>query len=181
MRRVALALTASLFLLPDVAAAADLQGVASVIDGDTLDLHGQRIRMHGLDAPESSQSCQKADGSSYRCGQLSARALADKIGRQTVRCEQKDKDRYGRIVGTCFLGSENLNEWLVRQGLAVAYREYSKAYVPAEIAAREEKLGIWQGSFQMPAEYRKEKKGGGKSEEDEILELIKKLIYLFWK
>jgi len=83
-------------------------GVASVIDGDTLDIHGQRIRLHGIDAPESGQFCEK-EGKQYRCGQRAALALVDKIGRATVRCEQRDIDRYKRIVAVCSLGNVDLN------------------------------------------------------------------------
>ena len=88
------------------AAQSPIVGVASVIDGDTLEIHGQRIRLHGIDAPESRQFCEK-NGKKYRCGQQAALALADKVGRATIRCEQRDIDRYKRIVAVCRLGSED--------------------------------------------------------------------------
>lgn len=129
-------------------------GVASVIDGDTLEIHGQRIRLHGIDAPESGQSCEK-DGREYRCGQQAALALADKIGRATVRCEQRDIDRYKRIVAVCSFGNVDLNAWMVRQGWAIAYRQYSRDYVDDESAAQAEKAGIWAGRFIEPSKWRR--------------------------
>lgn len=102
-----------------------LVGTASVIDGDTIEVHGVRIRMHGIDAPESRQECVRADGTSWRCGQQAALALSDRIGRATVRCEPRDHDRYGRVVAVCFKGAEDLDRWMVANGWAVAYRKYS--------------------------------------------------------
>ena len=99
---------------------ADLQGVASVIDGDTIEIHGTRIRLNGIDAPESGQLCQDARGTAWRCGQQAALALSDRIGRQVVSCQQTDTDRYGRVVADCFTGGENLNHWMVREGWALA-------------------------------------------------------------
>jgi len=131
-----------------------ITGVASVIDGDTLDIHSQRIRLHGIDAPESGQFCEK-DGKQYRCGQRAALALADKIGRATVRCEQRDIDRYKRIVAVCNLGNLDLNAWMVRQGWAIAYRQYSRDYVDHESAAQAEKTGIWAGRFINPSRWRR--------------------------
>lgn len=88
---------------PFAAGAAEvLSGTASVIDGDTIELHGKRIRLHGVDAPESRQECVRPSGQKWRCGQQAALALADKIGRATVRCEKRDQDRYRRIVAVCF-------------------------------------------------------------------------------
>ena len=105
------------------AAHADMAGVASVIDADTIEIHGQRIRLHGIDAPESSQTCLDAGGRTWRCGQRAALALQDLIGRRTVTCDERDVDRYGRIVGRCLVGEVDINEWLVAQGLALAYRQ----------------------------------------------------------
>ncbi len=109
-----------------VQAGGEIAGAASVIDGDTIEIHGQRIRLHGIDAPESSQTCLDAGGRTWRCGQQAALALQDLIGRRTVTCDERDVDRYGRIVGRCLVGTLDINEWLVAQGLALAYRRYSR-------------------------------------------------------
>ncbi|MGB8526343.1 MAG: thermonuclease family protein [Rhodoplanes sp.] len=80
-----------------VAAAQDrMVGVASVIDGDTIEIHGQRIRLFGIDAPESSQLCVRPTGERWRCGQRASFALADRVGRATVSCQPHDDDRLGR-------------------------------------------------------------------------------------
>ncbi|MPY75469.1 MAG: thermonuclease family protein [Alphaproteobacteria bacterium] len=132
-----------------------MKGQASVIDGDTIEIHGQRIRFHGIDAPESRQLCDDAHEKPYRCGQKAALALADKIGRRTVTCDPRDKDRYGRVVAVCWIGLTDLNGWLVLEGLAIAYRRYSQDYIAQEDAARQARRGIWAGSFVAPAEWRK--------------------------
>ena len=79
-----------------------LMGVASVVDGDTIEIRGQRIRLFGIDAPESSQLCERPTGARWRCGQQASFALADRIGRATVRCDPRDLDYYGRVVAVCF-------------------------------------------------------------------------------
>src|ERR1700675_2193927 len=113
MRRFLIVLS-SLFVLSlgPALSAADLAGRASIIDGDTIEIHGQRIRLFGIDAPESRQTCD-ADGQTYRCGQQGAFARADRIGHRTVICEPRDTDRYGRIVAICRADGEDLNAWLV--------------------------------------------------------------------
>ena len=135
-------------------ARAEIAGTASVIDGDTIEIHRTRIRLFGIDAPESSQLCESG-GKKYRCGQQAALALDGMTAGKTVRCQEKDRDRYGRTVAECFTGSTSLNGWMVAQGWAVAYRQYSKAFIPQEEDARRARRGIWQGSFQMPADYRR--------------------------
>lgn len=136
---------------------APIVGSASVIDGDTIEIHGQRIRLHGIDAPEGQQECVDLNGASWRCGQQAALKLLDHIGRSTLRCEPRDRDRYGRIVATCFLGAEDLSRWMIANGWAVAYRRYSLNYVPDEDQARLARLGIWSGTFNMPWDWRARK------------------------
>ena len=132
---------------------AEIVGKARIIDGDTIDIAGQRIRLHGIDAPEAMQTC-RAEGRTYRCGRDATTALAGKIGQRPVACHQKDTDRYGRVVAVCWIGAENLNAWMVWQGWAVAYRRFSKDYVLHEDAAKEARRGVWRGQFQMPWEWR---------------------------
>jgi endonuclease YncB( thermonuclease family) len=139
------------------ASAETLVGQASVIDGDTIEMHGTRIRLDGIDAPESAQPC-IVNGQNARCGLLSARALDDRIGNQTVSCEWDEKDRYGRVIGTCIAGGKNLNAAMVADGWAMAYREYSIKYVPQEDDARSAKRGIWQTEFIPPWDWRKQRR-----------------------
>ena len=112
------ALTIALCLLA-TPALADVAGVASVIDGDTLEIHGQRIRLHGIDAPESRQLC-RLDGKPWQCGKDAANALADKIARRPVSCEGLGRDRYKRIIARCTVAGEDLEKWMVANGLALA-------------------------------------------------------------
>lgn len=143
---------------PKAPNAQELSGTASVIDGDTLEIRGTRVRLHGVDAPESSQTCKDGSGKHYRCGQQAALKLSEFIVRRPVACSGRDIDRYGRIIAVCTIGAVDLGEWLVREGLAVAYRRYSLDYVAAEQNARVAKRGIWAGEFEMPSDYRKKKR-----------------------
>jgi len=113
-------LIAALILVsaPDVLAD-DLTGQASIIDGDTLEIHGTRIRLWGIDAPESSQLCRGDDSLQYRCGAKAANDLDAFIARRPVSCLPISLDRYGRTVATCSVGGADLGDWLVRNGLAL--------------------------------------------------------------
>jgi len=139
-----------------------LIGVASVIDGDTIEIHGQRIRLYGIDAPEGSQLCAQPTGERWRCGQRAAFALSDYIGSGTVECEPRGLDRYRRVLAVCFLRGEDLNGWLVSSGWALAFRRYSLDYVDQENAARQSRLGVWSGAFERPWDWRIRKRNGWK-------------------
>lgn len=133
----------------------DVDGVATVIDGDTIEIHDTRIRLHGVDAPESSQLCTKA-GQPWRCGQAAALALSDYIGTATVHCKATGHDRYRRTVASCSVGAEEINLWLVTNGWARDWPRYSKgAYSTAQEAAHVARRGIWESTFQEPWEWRK--------------------------
>ncbi|MEN3145229.1 thermonuclease family protein [Ochrobactrum sp. WV_118_8] len=139
-----------------------IAGRASVIDADTIEIHGQRIRIWGIDAPEGGQTCQDASGSEYRCGQIGAMKLASYLDEaQPIICAQRDVDKYSRIVASCVnTFGQDLAMWLVRNGHALDWPMYSKgAYSGAQQDAQSRKAGIWQGTFVEPWEWRKTSKG----------------------
>lgn len=138
---------------------AAIAGRASVIDGDTLEVHGTRIRLHGIDAPESDQVCTRADGRRWRCGQQAALALDAFLAGRTLSCESRDVDRYKRVVAECFVADESVNAWMVRNGWAVAYRQFTDAYVAQEQLAVAKRLNIWSGTFEQPAQHRQGERG----------------------
>jgi endonuclease YncB( thermonuclease family) len=128
VRTVWVALAAFLVAsVTDAQCAPFFKGTASMIHGDTIEIRGERIRLDAIDAPESSQLCLDATGKRYRCGQKSAFALADTIGRSILRYEPKDRDRYKRVIAVCFLDDTNLNAWMVTQGWAAAFQKYELA------------------------------------------------------
>jgi len=123
--------------LPD-----DMTGQASIIDGDTLEIHGTRIRLWGI-------------SEQYRCGARSANELDAFIARRTVSCIPISLDQYGRTVATCSVGGADLGQWLVRNGLALDWPQYSKTkYAADQRDAEQAGRGIWKGSYVEPWLYR---------------------------
>lgn len=138
--------------------AALIAGIASVIDGDTLDIHGQRIRLHGIDAPESAQICTRT-GKPWRCGQAAALALDDYLARRSVSCTGLGEDRYGRTIGRCTVNGVDIEGWMADQGWAMDYTKYSKGeYSANEQRAKAEQRGIWASEFVPPWEWRRGKR-----------------------
>ena len=125
-----------------------------VIDGDTIHIGKLKYRFFGIDAPEIKQICEK-DNTKIQCGVIAKSVLKNKIADKIPECIVKDKDRYQRLVAECFIGKESLSRFMVREGYAVAYTQYSKDFIEDEKYAKENKLGIWSMNFQMPSEYRK--------------------------
>jgi endonuclease YncB( thermonuclease family) len=154
----ALLLGFSGFLDSEVSANTPITGRASVTDGDTLRIDGQRIRLAGIDAPESNQRCEYEDGAQWRCGHHATLALSRKVAGQTVACQGERVDQFRRVLGTCEVDGENLNAWMVRQGWAVAYTRYSYRYLWDELVARFPERGIWSSDFTKPENWRRQHK-----------------------
>ncbi len=133
-----------------------INGKPRIIDGDTIEISGKRIRLHGIDAPESKQKC-TAGGKEWACGQEATFALAQFIETHWVTCKGDKRDRYGRIIAVCFIGSYDLNAMMVREGWALAYRQYSMDYVDEETTARDARVGMWRGEFVAPWEWRRKR------------------------
>ena len=125
-----------------------------VIDGDTIYIGKLKYRFFGIDAPEIKQICEK-NNIKIQCGVIAKSVLQNKIADKIPECVVKDKDRYQRLVAECFIGKESLSRFMVREGYAVAYSQYSKDFIEDEKYAKENKLGIWSMNFQIPSDYRK--------------------------
>ena len=145
----------TLMALCSPASGSDLIGQASVIDGDTLEIHGTRIRLWGIDAPESTQVCRGEDSLQYRCGAQAANDLDAFIARRPVSCMPMNLDQYGRTVATCSVDNSDLGQWLVDNGLALDWPRFSKRrYEAAQHNAERAGRGIWKGSYVEPWLYR---------------------------
>ncbi|WP_083948429.1 thermonuclease family protein [Aminobacter aminovorans] len=118
-------------------------------------------RINGIDAPESAQTWETRNGTTYRCGARSAPALSDYLAQSSpARCTPVGLDRYGRIVGSCLRADgQDIAEWLVLRGHAIDWPRYSNgAYAPHQDAAQRARVGIWSGSFQLPWEWRAQRR-----------------------
>ena len=122
-----------------------------MVDGDTLVIGTERIRIYGIDAPESNQDC----GDGWPCGREATRAMEDLTEGKSIRCEGDTRGVYGRLIAVCYAGSVDIGGDLVRRGLALAYRQYSMAYVELEDEARQHGRGMWSGAFVAPWDWRK--------------------------
>lgn len=145
---------------PSAALSGTIDGMAQVLDGDTVQIGVARIRLFGIDAFEGEQMCIGAGGTEYGCGGQATRALAGVIGDRPVACVRKGIDAYGRTLGICRVEATDLSSWMVREGHAVAYRRYALDYVVDEDFARDERRGAWSGSFRLPWDYRPTRRAG---------------------
>jgi endonuclease YncB( thermonuclease family) len=147
----------------NVALSDDLTGQASIIDGDTLEIHGTRIRLWGIDAPESSQLCRGEDSLQYRCGAKAANDLDAFILGRPVSCIPISLDQYRRTVASCSVDGTDLGEWLVQNGFALNWPQYSRGkYDPTQRDAEHAGRGMWSGSYVEPWLYRACIRAGGR-------------------
>lgn len=129
-------------------------GDVYVRDGDSLAVDGREYRIWGIDAPEFRQLC-FGDNRRVPCGEYAANYMGELVGRGDVSCEEKDTDRYGRVVARCFRDDRDIGREMVQAGWALAYRQYSgDLYAADERAARREKRGVWAYEFDKPWEWR---------------------------
>lgn len=131
-----------------------ITGSVRVVNGDTLMMNGYYIRLYGIDAPESDQTCANRTGRSYHCGRVAATWLRDWLMDNQVECHIMQQDKNGNMVGTCSLGQYDIGAALVNAGWAVAYTKYTDIYMPYQQEAMKRRDGLWQGKFYMPADWR---------------------------
>lgn len=152
MKKIVISILACLAC--SIAQAADLSGVPRIVDGDTLAIGATKVRLQGIDAPETDQICLNTNGVRWTCGIDARDQLAAHIGGRTISCSSNGTDAYKRTLAICSLAGEDLNAWMVQQGWALAYVQYSSEYLKVENDARANQRGLWHGAFIAPWDWR---------------------------
>tara|TARA_Y100001936_G_C15756530_1_gene498924 strand:+ start:109 stop:591 length:483 start_codon:yes stop_codon:yes gene_type:complete len=134
-----------------------IYGTARIVDGDTLYIGKNKIRLHAIDAPETKQKCIHKN-KEWNCGFQSTAFLLELIGSSQIECITNGRDKYNRYIGVCYKDNIDLNGQMVLNGWAIAYRYYSLDYVKEEEEAKNKKIGIWRGYFEEPYMFRKKRK-----------------------
>jgi endonuclease YncB( thermonuclease family) len=124
-------------------------GQVRVIDGDSLRIGTQEIRLWGIDAPEFKQECRSRQGN-YPCGREAQKQLRILVQDVALTCKGLGRDKYDRLLAVCRAGKTNINAALVRAGFAYAYGGYSAE----ESVARNAGSGIWATNNERPKAYR---------------------------
>lgn len=128
-------------------------GTLRVIDADTIDVGGTRVRLFGIDAPEIGQPC-SVGGQTWDCGAWARDAVVNAFQGAYASCDRRDIDRYGRVVALCRVDGQDIGQLIVRSGLAWAYRRYSDLYIADERAAERAVRGLWAVQVAMPSDHR---------------------------
>jgi endonuclease YncB( thermonuclease family) len=129
-----------------------------VSDGDTITIDARKIRLYGIDSPESKQKCYYLSGEAWDCGLEAKHLLEELVRDQDVRCVTQSIDLYKREVAICYVGENDLNRLMVQRGMALSYTQYSKKYAPDELLAKKQFIGIWNSAFMQPEQFRRFKK-----------------------
>ena len=158
-RRLGTAVLLGLALAVSAHAADPIRGSARIVDGDTLAIGETKIRLEGIDAPESDQVCLNQNAEKWNCGAVARDKLTEHIHGDPLDCTPTGTDRYGRTLAVCRSGTEDLNAWMVREGWAMAFVKYSTAYLGEEDQARKALRGLWAGAFVAPWDWRHRDKG----------------------
>jgi len=143
-----------LLALPEAAFAADITGVPRIREGDVIQIGSIRIRLGGIDAPSTNQLCLNTMGERWTCGVAARDELIKHVGSKSWTCHTRTTDRRGRIVARCEVDGEDIQKWMVSNGWALAFVRISRDYEADEKAAREAKVGMWQGAFIAPWDWR---------------------------
>ena len=135
-------------------ARADITGKPVAVDGDTIAIGNERIRLYGIVAPRVNQTC-TVDGKEWACGQEATFALAFEMAEHWIACKGDQRDEQGRLMAVCTMGPYDLSALMVRNGWALADRRQSMDYVDEENEARNARRGIWKGGVVPPWAWRK--------------------------
>ncbi len=143
-------------------ALAEIAGRPKIIDGDTIEVQGQAIRLYGIDAPELGQACTIKERT-YDCGMVARTALLDLTAGVAVTCQvvsakvvsaEPGRAAEDGRLGRCFAQGYDLSEGMAYTGWALALPEVSERYLVFEERAQAAGRGLWKGHFVMPWDWR---------------------------
>ena len=154
MRKNWIAGFAATILAAYAASAAEITGIPRIVDGDTVEIGQVKVRLSGIDAPETDQICLDVKGEKWPCGVAARNELIKHSNGQPWECTTTGTDQYGRSLANCFLEGEDVSKWMVRSGWGLSFIRYSHAYDTDEVAARDAHAGLWSGSFIAPWNWR---------------------------
>lgn len=149
---VGLSMAMSVWLPP--LARAEMSGQVEVLDGDTLEISGRRIRLFGIDAPDNRQTCERRSRA-WPCGARATETLVRLVGGRNVTCYERGRDAFGRVQAVCYAAGRELNAAMVRAGMALAYRDRPTDYGKLEIQAQQAGRGLWSSAFTSPWNWSK--------------------------
>ena len=129
-----------------------VSGEARLIDGDSLYIGGNEVRLKDIDAPEGRQTCQRG-GTEWACGEAARDELRRLIGGGAVDCRVLERDKHGRLLAYCSAGGRDLNREMVASGMAVSFGGYQGEEAGAHRALR----GLWGSKFERPQDWRHER------------------------
>ncbi len=138
--------------------AGDIYGTVTATTDGVVQVAGTRINLHGIVMPTPKQKC-IANDIEWDCGRGAFQALVDRVGVTPIRCVAHTDDNVDGIAAVCYLGSIDINAWLVSEGWALASQPFTLAYLEAEQAARFSEKGIWRGGFNAPPSWRRQQQG----------------------
>jgi endonuclease YncB( thermonuclease family) len=154
-------LIAALLILPlgtfcarNVHAQTQVTGIPRIVDGDTVQIGELKIRLLGIDAPETDQICLDKNEQRWACGITARDELINRFGGRSWDCRIAGKDRYGRSLGNCEVEGEDVEKWMVTNGWALSFVRYSNTYNGDEVTAKTAKAGLWAGAFFAPWDWR---------------------------
>jgi len=132
----------------------EIVGVPRILEGDTIEISGAKIRLKGIDAPELEQLCFDAKGDRWSCGVAARDELARRFGERPWTCKVAGTDEDGKSLGTCLVEAESVEEWMAGSGWAMAFTRHSRSFEKPEAVARQARSGLWAGAFVSPWEWR---------------------------
>ena len=136
----------------------DITGAAEAVDGDSVRLNSEDLRLQGIDAPELFQTC-RVSGRETPCGREARAALRKLLASGLATCIGNERDRYGRLLVVCRVRGIDVNAAMVRDGQAVSFGGYQAEEAEAKAAYR----GLWAGEFEQPRDWRARNPRNGSS------------------